>query len=130
MLERPNAVGLILCQQVITEENTRNVTLVNTLNRLRFASFPSPQRPFVVYVQLTDGRGEATMSLVVSRLDTLEDVFEGRWRMTFTDPLRVVRMILRSSNVSFPVPGLYQWSLFADGEWVAQSVLEVLSEEV
>jgi len=34
MLQRPNAVGLILCEQVVIEEKTRNVTLFNSVSRL------------------------------------------------------------------------------------------------
>ena len=34
MVQRPNAVGLILCRLVIVEEKTRNVTLANSFQRL------------------------------------------------------------------------------------------------
>ena len=42
MIQRPNAVGLLLCQQAIVEEHTQNLTLVNTFRRLVLDSFPSP----------------------------------------------------------------------------------------
>lgn len=42
MVQRPNAVGLILCEQVVLEEGTRNATLVNSMTRLRSKTFPSP----------------------------------------------------------------------------------------
>jgi hypothetical protein len=79
----------------------------------------------VVSTVLTDGLGNGTMSLVVSRLDTLEDVAERRWRMRFIDPLRIIRVIVRMRNVFFPVPGGYQLGLAADGQWVAQTVMHV-----
>jgi hypothetical protein len=129
MLQRPNVVGLTLCEQVIIEEKTHNVTVVNSVSRYRSRTFPTPPQRFVVYAVLTDGMGEGAMSLIISRLDTLEDIEERHWRMRFPNPLSVVRLVFRFANVSFPVPGRYQLSLFADGEWVAQSVVRILSEE-
>ncbi len=125
MLQLPNVVGLTLCEQVITDASTRNLTLVNTFTRLRCSTFPSPPQRFVVGTVLTDGLGDGTMSLVVSRLDTLDEVAQRRWRMRFADPLRIIRVIVRMRNVSFPVPGQYQLALFADEEWLAQTVLQV-----
>jgi hypothetical protein len=125
MVQPPTASGLILCEQVIIEEKTRNVSLVNTMGRLHCSTFPSPPQRLVIYAALTNGMGEGTMSLVVSRLDMLEEVDQRRWQMRFTSPLRIVRLMLRPPALSFPAPGQYQYTSFADGEWVAQTILEV-----
>ena len=79
MLVVPNAVGLMLCEQVIVAEHTRNITLVNCVSHVRSRAFPTRPQRFVVYAVLTDGRGDATITLRVSRLDTLEDVQESSW---------------------------------------------------
>jgi hypothetical protein len=127
MLQLPNVVGLTLCEQIVTDATTHNLTLVNTFTRLRCSTFPSPPQRFVVCAALTDGQGDGTMSLAVSRLDTLEIIDRRHWQIRFTDPLRVVRLIVRLRNLSLPVPGGYQLSLSADGEWLAQTVLRVNS---
>jgi hypothetical protein len=41
MSQRPNAVPLILCKDVIIEEGTRSLTLVKTFRRLHVGSVPS-----------------------------------------------------------------------------------------
>ena len=69
------------------------------------------------------------MSLGVAPLDTLENVHESRWSMRFRDPLRDVRLIVRLPPLEFPAPGRYQFSLTADGAWVAQTLLQVDEEE-
>jgi hypothetical protein len=127
MLQRPTALGLILCQEVIIEENTRRATLVNTMSWLRCPTFPSPPQRLVAYALLTDGLGDAELALTVSRLDTLEEVDEQRWQWRFTDPLRHYRITARYSNLSFPVPGRYAFDLSADSELVTQTVLRVVS---
>jgi hypothetical protein len=101
------------------------VTVVNTFRRLRCSAFPSPPQRMVVHAVLTDGLGDATISVVISRLDTLEEVSQHDWQVRFKDPLSAIRFIIRLPAVSFPIPASDQVSLLADGEWLAPYVLHV-----
>src|SRR5262245_34967042 len=83
----------MLCQKIISEEHTRNITLVNCFRRLRVRSFPL-QLEFAVFAALTDGLGRMSLDLTVSRLDTLDDIHSWSWPVTFPDPLSEVRFIL------------------------------------
>jgi hypothetical protein len=125
MSQRPVAVGLTICEQVIVEEKTKNTTLVNSFTGLKVDRFPSVPRPFTVYAVLTDGLGEVAVDLVVSRLMTLEDIYIQPRSVVFTDRLLEVRVPFRLNRCSFPLPGRYQFSLLADGELIAQRVLQV-----
>jgi hypothetical protein len=129
MIQRPNAVGLILCQQGVVDEITGNVTLVNCFNRLTFRDFPTPPRQFMVYAVLTDGLGEMDLSVTVEGLDELTVRQRVSWHETFADPLRELRRLVRITECSFPSPGRYQVSLLAEGEWVAQCVLTLSRTE-
>jgi hypothetical protein len=125
MIQRPNAVGLMLCQQVIIEEKTRNVTLVNNFTRLQLRTFPSRGQQFVAHAMLTDGLGEVNFGLHVSRVDTLEEIALRSWRIRFTDPLRQVHVVVRLPNFSFPAPGRYAFSLEVEREEISECVLTV-----
>jgi hypothetical protein len=125
MLQRPSAVGLILCRLVTLEERTRNVTLTNSFKRLAFASFPALPEPFCVYTALTDGLGVVDLNLVVSRCDTLEIVYSRSYRATFPDPLRQLRLWWQIRSCAFPVAGRYEFALQANGETITQAVLEI-----
>lgn len=126
MVQRPNAVGLLLCRMVIVEEATRNVTLANSFQRLGVDSFPSPPTPFFAYTVLTDGLGDMRLDLVVSQCDTLDRIYLRSFKITMNDPLRQLRVWWRIRSCSFPVAGRYEFGLQADGELITQSVLEVL----
>jgi hypothetical protein len=129
MIQRPNAVGLLLCQQVIIEEKTRNRTLVNNFSRLEVKDFPASVPPFSVIATLTDGIGDMTLSLVVTRLDTLEEVYNRDVRTRFDNPLQELRLQFRVTQCTFPVPGRYQFALLADGEDVTECVLTIIARE-
>ncbi len=126
MIQRPNAVGLLLCQQAIVEEHTRNLTLVNTFRHLVLDSFPSESRQITIHALLTDGLGPMTLNLIVSRLDTMDEIYQKTGRVTFTNPLQERFLLIQTSRLSFPGPGRYEFRLLADGESIAQCVLEVL----
>jgi len=125
MIQIPNAVGLILCEKAITEEGTKNVTLVNTFNRLDRPTFPALLRDFLVCGLLTDALGTMTLSLVITRLETLEELLTISGEVRFTNPIAERRLRIAVNRIEFPSPGRYQISLLANGEWVAQCVLQV-----
>jgi hypothetical protein len=130
MIQRPTAISLLVCEQVIVEENTRNVTLVNCYRRLHLREFPAFPKRMVIHAILTDGLGRGTIRLAVTRLDTLEDIYAHDIDATFSDPLQEVRLLFRpSSLLSFPEAGRYEISLLMEGQSIAHRVLEVSAAE-
>jgi hypothetical protein len=129
MSQRPVAVGLLLCEQVIVEASTRNVTPVNCFHRRAVARFPSGPLPFVVFAILTDGLGQIPLELLIQRLDTLEQLYRYDFTCSFSDPLHEVRCMIRVLNCSFPVPGYYQVTLLAKKEIVGQRRFQITQTE-
>jgi hypothetical protein len=125
MIQRPNAAGLVLCEKAIIEEGTRNVTLVNVFYRLASDAFPSPPQHLTVHTLLTDGLGVGRMELVISRLDMMTEIYHHTWQARFQNPLHRLRYLIRIASCSFPGPGRYQFELRADGEPIAQCLLDV-----
>ena len=58
MIQSPVAIGLTICEQVIVEEKTRNITLVNCLTRLRVQEAPSEPHRLVIHAWLADDIGD------------------------------------------------------------------------
>jgi hypothetical protein len=129
MAQRPVAIGLMLCEQVIIEEGTHNVTPVNCFNLRRVKQFPSERISFYVFALLTDGSGTIPMDLVLQRLDNLDEVFRYSFTYRFDNPLKEVRFRVQIRNRSFPVMGSYQLSLLAEDEVVANKKVEILAKE-
>src|ERR1700730_521828 len=113
MKQRPVAIGLLACEQIIIEERTRNVTPVNCFTRRAVEHFPSEEVPFVVFAVLTDGAGEMPLEVRISRLDTLEEIYVRSVSCNFANPLQEIRCIVRIRGCSFPVSGYYQILLLA-----------------
>jgi hypothetical protein len=125
MIQHPVALGLMLCEQVIVQETTRNLTPVNCFSKREVAQFPSEAVPFVLFVVLTDGMGTMNMEIVIQRLENLDVIYRRAVPCQFSDPLQEVRGIFRINTCSFPAPGYYQISLWAEKELVAQRRFEI-----
>ncbi len=129
MSQGPSVVSLFVCRDYIVEEDRRSVTLVRCMDRLLLKDFPSPLQSFIVYAVLTDGMGQLPFDLIVTRLETLEEIYSRSWLTTLNEPLAKVHLRVRIHSCSFPFPGRYELALDVKGERVAQCVLIVLSKE-
>jgi hypothetical protein len=125
MTNRPVALSLTLCDYVIIEERTKKASLIGSFTGLAARSFPAIAQPFSVFAVLTDGLGDGIMELVILRLETGEQTAVYRTENQFPDKLTEVRYHLRLRQCRFPASGKYQFTLLADGEWVAQCCLRV-----
>jgi len=86
MKQRPVAIGLLVCEQVIIEEGTRNFTPVNCVSRYTVKEIPSVPFPFVVFTTLVDGIGVMPLEIRIQRLDTLEVITRHSARRLSYDP--------------------------------------------
>jgi len=119
------ALGLTLCDYVIVEEKTKKVSLIGCFTGIAANHFPAAVQPFSVFAVLTDGLGDATIKLSVSRLDTQEEVLTRQMAYRFPDRLVEVRVHFRITQAVLPDPGWYQCTLFVDGQWVAHRRVNV-----
>ena len=125
----PIALGLILCEKVIVEERSRNVTLVSTFTKLFVDGFPSYRERFAFYSVLTGGRGDAIVDLVIRELETDEEIYSMRRALHFPNPLTEVQAAFHIRDCSFPAEGFYEASLVVDGDWVARRRFVVKEQE-
>ena len=115
----------MVCEQVVVEAKTGNVTLVNCFTKRRAEQFPSEPHRFTVFAGLTDGLGETALDVVIRRLEDLEVTYRQPQMLRFTNPLQEVRFILRVTHCSFPTPGAYDAQLLADGDMIGQHRFEI-----
>lgn len=125
----PTVTGLLLCEQIIVEEGTRNVTLVNCFSERAANHFPTEGMPFVVYALLTDGLGETPVEVQIHRLEDMDLLHQAHTSVSFASPLDTMRCILKFKKFVFPSPGEYQVSLLASGTILAQRRITLVVEE-
>jgi hypothetical protein len=129
MIKWPVPIGLMVCDQVIVEEQSRNLSLINCFTVRKVASFPTPPQTLAVVAFLIDGFGEGDLTIIFQQLATGEEIYRIQQRINFTDPLRRGRLVCRINNLVFPSPGGYEVSLLIDRELLARSDFRILELE-
>jgi hypothetical protein len=121
----PTASGLLVCEQVIIDKRTENVTPVNCFTTLKVEQFPSEPQRFSVFALLTDGFGDVGLEVVIANLANDEEVYRESQRLRFGNPLQQVRFIYRITRCAFPAAGVYEVQLLAEGQLVARQTFAV-----
>ncbi len=129
MTQSPTATGLFLCEQVIVEERTRNVTLVNCFSRREVETFPTEPLSFVAFALLSDGIGIITFEVVINRLDNLDEIYRAGVTYHFANRLQTFRFLLRVRDFSFPDPGFYELCVLSGSDTLASRKLLIVTKE-
>jgi hypothetical protein len=126
LLHPPVIVGLTICRDVQIDPASLDISLLHSFTGLAVDSFPGSGRPFCVVAVLTDGAGSGELELIVTKLDDPMEVARRiRLPLRFRDRLQLVQCVIRVNHCDFPSSGLYLFSLYADGEWLAQKAIRV-----
>jgi hypothetical protein len=125
----PTTVGLMVCEQVIEDRATSNVTVVSIFDVRYVSGFPSNPVSFSILCPLTNAEGRGTILLRIFRSDGMITEFERRYPVTFHSRTQTVRLHIRLNDVVFYVPGTYWVSVFVDDDFVVDRPIHVLEQD-
>jgi len=127
-LPAPECLALVLCEQVIQDLRTKNLTLVNIFNTIAApfrASRPRQHERLSIFVSLTNGRGNSRGKLIVHDAEGNE-VFHGEGDVRFPDPVAVVEMTFDIRGLPLPSDGEYRIQFWCDDSLVGQRCFRVV----
>lgn len=125
MNELPILRQLLVCEKLIIERDSNNVSLINCHSIRRAGRFPTPPISFAVYGLLTDGYGSFTIQLEITRLETADLIFRRMFPMTFADRLRGQDLACRISDLVLPAAGKYEILLSVNQELLGITSIEL-----
>ena len=125
MVPPPICPGLTICNYVLIEERTTKVSTIGAFNVFRAKAFPFSPLPFCVFTILTGGHGDAAVELMVTDLESDEEVVSVSSAMRFRERFSEVRVLFRLSAIQFLKAGAYLFTLLVDGDWVAHKRVRV-----
>src|SRR5437773_49668 len=120
MARTPIAVGLTLCDYVIVEAMTHKISLVGCLTDIAVDELPGLAEPFSAVAFLTDAQGTIDLELTVEDAATAIVVDRYQQRIYSPGPLSVVYCNIRATHSPFPRPGVYVFSLWSNGQVIAE----------
>jgi hypothetical protein len=121
----PVAKSLYLCDGHIgfANQKTDLMGLFNSINPLEY---PHVRENFVAFAQLIGGLGRVPFYLDIRFALTDQLVHSTTTQiLTFPTRNRLVQLAYTFRNIRFPRPGVYLVELFCNGQWVADTTLDL-----
>lgn len=115
-MQRPTALGLFLCDQVILDQYTGRRSLVGMFEALNCRDVPFTPPPFTAYAALTDGQGQIRLELRVTDIDEEVELAVERLTVELPGPLDTAHVRFRFHRLPFPDAGHYLVELFVEDE--------------
>jgi hypothetical protein len=122
----PVAKALYLCDGYIGFPNQKT-DLIGLFNALRPPGYPHIQQRFVMFAQLVGGLGTIPFYFDIRHAATDQLVHSTTTQaLRFPHRRKLVQLAYTMTACPFPQQGIYVIELFCDGQWVADTTLELL----
>lgn len=127
----PIGKAVFLCDDVVRDAAKNKTSVLNMFDTVRLdagTAFPYHLRKLCVFAECTDGLGEFALFVEIERADTEEVVYRSAFQsVTFTDPLKSVKICFRLGKCVFPEPGDYTVQLFGDRDMIGDHMLHIVA---
>lgn len=113
----PKCKAILLCDQTIVEAVTGKVSIIGIFDSWNFPQFPHPTRPFMAFLQLTDGIGKYAVSVEVHDLHADQIIAQARMaEMMFPERKTKVNLMIPVPPLLLQHTGSYDFVVLADGQ--------------
>jgi hypothetical protein len=120
---------MLVCDQAIREEGTGKVSLIGIFENIASPSFPLIHPTLSVYVKLTDAEGKYRLRLELVQLETATIAATGEADIAAPDRMGSFEINFSLGNLPFPLPGLYEFRLLANGRYLGSKSLNVVASK-
>ena len=103
----PSCLAIVLCDYVIEDKATNNKSLIGLFNRIHAAKFPCSHPRMVIYISITDGRGDTQVEVFLERGRDRREVFKAQGKVEFREPNHVIDLVFDLRGVVFEEAGAY-----------------------
>lgn len=118
----PKANAMLICDQVITEQETNKKSLIGIFETVGAFQFPFAHPALSVYIKLTDAQGKYKFRLEL--LDLQKDTVIGKGEIpqeiVMTSPLQTHELVFQLGGLKFSHPGEYEFRIFANDKIFGQ----------
>ena len=123
----PKANAMLICDYVITEQNTNKKSLIGIFEHIGAAQFPMIHHSMSVYVKLTDGHGnyQFRLELVDLKHEQVMAKCDLPSPLHIDHPLETREIVFSFMGLKFSEPGQYEFRIYANDRIFGQKVFQV-----
>ena len=123
----PKTNAMLICDQVITEQETNKKSLIGIFEHIGAAQFPATHHAMSVYVKLTDAQGSYHFHLALFDLKNETAVADCPIpeAVPISSPLQSHELVFNLRGLKFPHPGENEFRIFANDRIFGQKTFVV-----
>lgn len=106
---------MILCDQVIRDEDSHKITIVGSFSTIQSAEFPTVYPNLGLYIAVTDGQGTYNSTVTFRYAETEQRIMWLDAELVLRDPLQVAEISVPIPALPLPRPGKYRIDFSCDG---------------
>ena len=116
----PIALAILLCDNVITDKDTKKKTIVGIFSRIFGPNFPI-YHSFTIYMRLIDAEGNYNFRVEYVQMKTDKILVKGEISgIKVHDRLEIVEIILKPPPIKIPQPGKYEFRIWANNKYMGR----------
>jgi hypothetical protein len=125
----PSVLAMLLCDQVIVDEQTKKKSLIGVFDKLNAINFPTLLN-CAVYAKLADAEGQYYFKIRIVQLK--DETLLGEMEMKGTVQSRVesVEVAVFLMGVTIPEPGKYEIQMYADDVYLGRVTLTAVTVDM
>lgn len=124
----PICQAIVVCDNIIREENTHKLSLMGLFNSITVPSFPTRHARMHVFVSLTNyiGETEGKLKFIDPEGNTIAEI---QGPITFNDKLATVELNIIINGMVFPKPGVYTIEFLVAHQLVGSRKIQVMERK-
>jgi len=124
----PICQAIVICDNIIREENTRKLSLMGLFNSIKVSAFPTRHARMHVYVSLTNYIGETKgmLKFLDPEGNVLAQIQEP---VVFQDKFATIELNFVINGMVFPKPGVYTIEFLVSHQLVGSRKIEITRKE-
>lgn len=123
----PKCKAILLCDHTIVEAVTGKISIIGIFDNWCFPQFPHSTRPFMAFLQLTDGLGAYGVSVNVHDLQADQVIAQARMaEVNFPDRVSKVNIMIPVPPLSLHHAGSYDFVVLADDQEIDRQQFQAI----
>ena len=123
---RPKLHAMLVCDQVIKDEKTKNSSLIGVFNSILAAGFPASHARLTVYVSVIDAQGSYHLRLELVRMSDDMAIGRGEADVSVGDRFLPAEWMFELRGLTFEQPGEYEFRLWVNDRFLGSKSLSVV----
>jgi hypothetical protein len=124
----PVVKAFLVCDYVIHESGTNKKSCIGIFHNIRAGQFPCRHGQLSIYANIAEAEGKYVFELLLVNLKDGKILGSGQTpELEVPHRLHTAELAFQLHNIVFPSAGKYEFRLIANGDLIAQKVIEIES---